>query len=57
MVLTNPADGRNAGEPAGLTILGWSCGGYSTLQGAMVDLQLFKAVVAIAPVTDRGTVL
>ncbi len=32
--------------------VGWSYGGYAALQGAVVDPQLYNAVVAIAPVTD-----
>ncbi len=39
-------------DPAKLGILGWSYGGYAALQSAVVDSQTFKAVIAVAPVTD-----
>ncbi|HEY6455921.1 MAG TPA: S9 family peptidase [Steroidobacteraceae bacterium] len=39
-------------DPAKLGIVGWSYGGYAALQSVAVDPQVFKAIIAIAPVTD-----
>lgn len=39
-------------DAAKLSIVGWSYGGYAALQSGVVNPDLFKAIVAIAPVTD-----
>lgn len=39
-------------DPAHLAAVGWSYGGYAVLQANVLDADLFKAVIAIAPVTD-----
>jgi dipeptidyl aminopeptidase/acylaminoacyl peptidase len=33
-------------------VFGWSYGGYAALQSVVVDSTLFKAAIAVAPVTD-----
>ena len=38
--------------PDKLAIVGWSYGGYAALQSGVVAPDLFKAIVAVAPVTD-----
>jgi dipeptidyl aminopeptidase/acylaminoacyl peptidase len=42
-------------DPAKLAIFGWSYGGYAALQTSVLDPDLFKAIVAVAPVTDLET--
>lgn len=39
-------------NPDQLVIFGWSYGGYAALQSGVVDQYLFRAIVAVAPVTD-----
>lgn len=39
-------------DPARMGIFGWSYGGYAALQSGIVAPGLFKAIVAVAPVTD-----
>lgn len=39
-------------DPSKLAIFGWSYGGYAALQSGVTAPDLFKAIVAVAPVTD-----
>lgn len=43
---------QGVANPQKLGIVGWSYGGYAALQSAAIAPDLFKGVVAIAPVTD-----
>ena len=43
---------QGIGDPQRMAIVGWSYGGYAALQSAVADPSLFRAIVAIAPVTD-----
>ncbi|HYD12219.1 MAG TPA: alpha/beta fold hydrolase [Allosphingosinicella sp.] len=45
------ASARGA-DASRMAIVGWSYGGYAALQSAVVEPGLFRAVAAIAPVTD-----
>jgi acetyl esterase/lipase len=44
-------------DPNKIGIVGWSYGGYAALQSAVVDPSLFKAVIAVAPVTDLAALV
>ncbi|PKM08894.1 MAG: S9 family peptidase [Gammaproteobacteria bacterium HGW-Gammaproteobacteria-4] len=39
-------------DPDRIAIVGWSYGGYAALQSGVLEPGLFKALVAVAPVTD-----
>jgi dipeptidyl aminopeptidase/acylaminoacyl peptidase len=44
-------------NPAKLGIFGWSYGGYAALQTSVLDPTLYKAIIAVAPVTDLTSLI
>lgn len=42
-------------DPAKLAIAGWDYGGYAALQSGVIEPGLYKAIVAIGPVTDLAS--
>ncbi len=44
--------GEGVADPSKLAIVGWSYGGYAALQSQILDNSLYKAIAAIAPVTE-----
>jgi dipeptidyl aminopeptidase/acylaminoacyl peptidase len=46
---------QHIAAPGKLAIVGWSYGGYAALQSAVLGPALFKAIIAVAPVTDLGS--
>lgn len=42
-------------DPTRVAIVGWSHGGYAALLAAEADPQLYKAIIAIAPITDLSS--
>ncbi|WP_404712207.1 alpha/beta fold hydrolase [Sphingomonas sp. MMS24-J13] len=48
--------GQGIADKGHLAIVGWSFGGYAALQAAATAPDLYKAVVAVAPVTDVGMI-
>jgi len=43
---------QGIGDAKRLAIVGWSYGGYAALQANVTEPDLYKAIIAIAPVTD-----
>ena len=43
---------KGIADPGRVAIVGWSYGGYAALQANVVDPRLYKAAIAVAPVTD-----
>ena len=39
-------------DPKRVAIFGWSYGGYAALRSAELNPELYKAIIAVAPVTD-----
>jgi dienelactone hydrolase len=48
----NWAIARGTSDRSKMAIFGWSYGGYAALQSNVMNPDLFKAVIAVAPVTD-----
>lgn len=46
---------QNIAPAEKIAIVGWSYGGYAALQSSVLEPNLFKAAIAIAPVTDLET--